>query len=145
MDQEAFEKYLKERYEDQVAWYDRKAAANQRMYRWFQWGVIVLSAVTPILVAAGGEWQRWSAVVVSAFVAVGTAGLKAFKYQENWVNYRTTCETLRKEIHYLNARSDDYGEAANPYRRFVERVEALISRENTLWLSATAKQEEQSV
>lgn len=145
MNQNEFDNYLKQRYEPQIAWYDSKAIANQRQYGTLQWGVLILSAVTPVLVAVGGEWQRWSAVVVSALVAIGTAALKTFKYQENWINYRTTCETLRKEIHFLNAKAGDYREVNDPLARFVERVEALISRENTLWLSPQAKKEEKSV
>ena len=47
MDQEAFSKYLKDRYQDQVDWYDRKAGQNQKIYRRFQWALIWLSAVTP--------------------------------------------------------------------------------------------------
>ena len=37
MDQDAFSKYLAKRYEDQIAWYDRKAARNQTTYTWMQW------------------------------------------------------------------------------------------------------------
>ena len=84
-------------------------------------------------------WVRWVAVVISALVAIGTSVLKTFKYQENWINYRTTCETLRKEIHYYNASLNDYNFSNDPMALFVERVEALISRENTLWLTVQKK------
>ena len=144
MSQGTFDAYVKNRYEVKIAWYNHKAIANQRIYRWLQWGILVLAAVTPILVAVGGEWLRWSAVVIASLVAIGTAALKAFKYQENWINYRTTCETLRKEIHFFDARVGEYRTAEDPSALFVERVEALISRENTLWLTTrTDSTEEQ--
>lgn len=135
MENSEFEKYLKERYYPQIKWYDNKSIRNQKMYRIFQWGVIILAAATPVLIAINGSWERWSAVVISCLVAIGTASLKTFKYQENWVNYRTTCETMRKEIYYYNAAIDDYKESDNPMGLFVKRVESLISRENTLWLT----------
>lgn len=50
MAQEEFQKYLKERYEDQAQWYNQKATANKKVYLFFQWGLIVLSAITPILI-----------------------------------------------------------------------------------------------
>ena len=134
-----FEKYLEERYHPQVKWYDMKAISNQSTYKIIQWLVIILAAVTPVLVAIGGTWERWVAVVISALVAIGTSVLKTFKYQENWINYRTTCETLRKEIHYYNASINDYGTSHDPMALFIERVEALISRENTLWLTVQKK------
>lgn len=141
MNQEDFQKYLKERYENQTDWYDKKSIWNQKMYRRFQWAVIVLSAITPVLVAIVAirpevKVTSWPAVVISALVAIGTTSLKTFKYQENWINYRTTCETLRKEIHFYNAGVGDYKDTDDRQTLFVERVEALISRENTMWLTA---------
>ena len=133
MDAEDFQKYLKERYEDQTNWYDKKSILNQKMYRRFQWTVIILSAVTPVLVAI--EATRWPAVVISALVAIGTTALKTFKYQENWINYRTTCETLRKEIYFYNACMGNYRDVEDREVLFVERIESLISRENTMWLT----------
>ncbi|MEW6608769.1 MAG: DUF4231 domain-containing protein [bacterium] len=142
-----FQEYLKERYENQIAWYDQKAIWNQKRYKIFQWSVIVLSAITPILVviAVGGEWQRWTAVVVSALVAIGTTALKTFKYQENWINYRTTCETLRKEIYYYQAGIQGYEDSEDREALFIERVESLISRENTLWIISQKQEEKKAM
>lgn len=142
MNQEDFQKYLKERYEDQINWYDKKSVWSQKMYKRFQGAVIVLSAITPILVAIGVDEARWPAVVISALVAIGTTSLKTFKYQENWINYRTTCETLRKEIHFYKAGVSDYKDTGDAEALFIERVEALISRENTMWLTTHLPKEE---
>jgi len=147
MDKEKFDKYLKDRYYDQMNWYDRKAMSNQKCYRFYQWALIVLSAVTPVLVAVdkGDIWPcLWLITLVSsALVAIMTSALKVFKYQENWISYRTTCETLRKEIHFYESGSGAYESAVDREGLFVERVESLISRENTLWLAAR-KQDQKS-
>ena len=96
MDAKEFEKFITERFKDQVDWYDRKAMYNQKMYKQFQWIVIVLSASTPVLVALDG-FLHWIAIAISSVVAILTTALKTFRYQEHWLNYRTTCETLKKE------------------------------------------------
>lgn len=146
MEDNEFKKYLNERYYPQIEWYDKKAIWNQKLYKIFQWGIIILASVTPILVIIGDTWivGHWSAVLTSCLVAIGAASLKTFKFQENWINYRTTCETLRKEIHYYNARVDDYGDSNDPMGLFIKRVEALISRENTLWLAVQKQKKENS-
>ena len=144
MEEKEFEKYLEERYYPQVNWYDKKAIYNQKVYKFLQCFIIILAAVTPILVVIEGDFQKWSAVVTSALVAIGTASLKTFKFQENWINYRTTCETLRKEIHYFKAGIEDYHVSDDPAGVFVKRVESLISRENTLWLTAQEQKENKS-
>ena len=140
MDQEAFSKYLTERYEDQIGWYDKKAADNQRIYRRLQWSVIVLAAITPVLIALDMderliEGLGYVPTVTSAIVAILTAGLSTFKYQEHWINYRTTCETLRKEKNYYDAGLGDYRTTTDREALFIDRVESLISRENTMWVS----------
>ena len=105
-----------------------------------QWTVIVLAAITPILIQLDlkslGDFPGHLATLTAVVVAILTAGLKTFKYQENWINYRTTCETLRKEKHLYDADLDEYGRSKDKEAVFVERVESLISRENTMWFSA---------
>lgn len=137
MKAEDFEKYLKERYQDQVDWYDRKARWNHQMYQVFQWSAIFFSAATPVLIVVYDGWTRWLAASIAFLVAIVTSGLKTFKYQENWVNYRTTAETLKKEKYYYDANIEGYQNLEDiKYKQalFVDRVEQLISRENTLWV-----------
>jgi len=137
MNKEEFEEYLKKRYYDQIKWYDDQARFNKKVYKGLQMTVIVLSALTPILIGIPSLPfidQRSLAIVISLMVAIFTSTLTTFKYHENWINYRTTCETLKKEIHYYQAKIHEYANSRDPEALFVERVERLISRENTLWL-----------
>ena len=140
MDTERFQNYLKERYYDQINWYDNKSLWNQKWYRRLQGGLIVFSAMTPVLIAI--DWRlptypllRWIPIITAVLVAILASALKTFKFQENWINYRTTCETLKKEIYFYEVGIDEYANAEDKEALFVERVENLISRENTLWLS----------
>ena len=80
-------------------------------------------------------WVKSLSLITSVLVAILATSLKTFKFEENWVNYRTTCETLKKEIHFFNAGLDEYKDSQDREGLFVRRVEALISRENTLWLT----------
>lgn len=48
------------------------------------------------------------------------------------------------ERYYYNARVDDYGDFNDPMGLFIKRVEALISRENTLWLAVQKQKKENS-
>jgi hypothetical protein len=133
MNSQDFEKYLKERYYPQIDWYDKKAVQNKHKYTMLQWGLIILSAITPIIIAL--DLVKPIPIIISSFVAILTTGIKTFKFQENWINYRTTCETLKKEIHFYSTGIDDYTNIKDKEAKFVERVESLISRENTLWLT----------
>lgn len=134
MTDEEFRKYINTRYEPQIEWYSRRAKRNHNAYLVFQWLAVVLSALTPILIVVGDGWLKWLAVAVAALVAISTSAVKTFKYQEQWINYRTTCETLKKEIHLHDANIHDYAHTNDKKALFVDRVESLRSRENTLWV-----------
>ncbi len=147
MEQQIFEKYLQERYQDQIDYYEDKAGYNQRIYRRMQWTLIVLAALTPVLIELDlnsvlGKGFGHLAAMTSVAVAILTAALKTFKYQENWINYRTTCEALKKEKYLYNAGLSDYQQSEDREAQFVDRVEALLARENTLWLSVQKKKED---
>lgn len=135
MEQELFEKYLKERYEKEINWYDTTSTKNKKFYNFFQWGAISISAIVPVLVACLPEKIKWITATIAAILAIITAALKAFKYQENWLNFRTIAESLKKEKHFYDAELNDYSNSSDKEAVFVERVEALISKENSLWIS----------
>jgi hypothetical protein len=146
MDQSQFDKYVNDRYVTETAWYDRKSTRNQVWYRTLQWGLIFLSASTPAIIAlaqktASPSWLKSLSLIASVLVAILATSLKTFKFEENWIGYRSTCETLKKEIYFYRAGIDEYNNCSDREALFVKRVEALISRENTSWL-ATAKEKQ---
>lgn len=145
MEQQRFDDYLQNRYRDQIDWYDKKSMSNQNTYKNIQKVLIILSASTPVLIAITFYYfTKWYValfpIVISVIVAILTSVVKTFKYQENWMNYRTICETLKKEYYLYQAEIGDYGDTVDKEALFVERVESLISRENSLWIE-TCKEE----
>ncbi len=142
MDGNAFAQYLKDRYEDQISWYKGKADANKRLYQIFQWTVIILAAIVPVLVTAAPSTLEekhssiwWITVIASVLLAIGTAGVKTFKFQENWITYRATSERLMQEKFFYDGGVGEYGESGDRESLFVKRVEALISGESSQWVS----------
>lgn len=129
-------KFLEGRYKEQVDWYDQKAISNKKWNNILQILVIVVAAILPV--SAVLEF-KWPTVVLSAIVAIGTGILKFCKFEEHWHNYRTTCETLKKEKSYYDANIGEYKTAAEPEELFVERVENLISQAHTKWDTAVKK------
>lgn len=142
MDQDKFQAYLKDRYEDQINWYSDSASKNKRFYNFFQWSVIIFSASLPVLIVSVPDFWKWVTVILSILLAIGTAGLKTFKFQENWINYRIISEMLKKEKHYYDAKFDEYANASDKEALFVDRVEAIISREHNLWITTHIQKEE---
>lgn len=132
---------LWERLEAQIAWYDRKASANQRAYKWSKVSIIVLAISLPVLAEYGhiGEFERAPAFLVglAAGAILLLEGLQHLnKWQENWILYRSTCEGLRHEQHLFHEKAGPYvglkPEAAN--RVLAERTGALAMAEHSKWV-----------
>ncbi|MBI4686060.1 MAG: DUF4231 domain-containing protein [Nitrospirae bacterium] len=142
MDQDRFQDYLNDRYKDQVNWYSDSASKNKRFYNFFQWSVIIFSTSLPVLIVSIPDSWKWVTVILSILLAIGTAGLKTFKFQENWINYRIISEMLKKEKHCYDANLNDYAIASDKEALFVDRVEAIISKESDLWVTTHIQKKE---
>jgi len=71
-------------------------------------------------------WLKTVSLITSVLVAILATSLKTFKLEENWLNYRTTCETLKKVIHFYRAGIDDYKNSEDKEALFVREVRPLF-------------------
>jgi len=129
--------YLENRLEDQIAWYDDKAEWNQNWFKRLQVIVIVAGALVPFLSGLTPGEEVWSKVLVGSLgvmIAAFTAVLGLYKFQENWIQYRITCESLKREKHVFSAGVAPYA-GTDAFDLLVSRVESLISSERTNWVS----------
>jgi hypothetical protein len=140
MNKEDFDKYLTQRYENQRNWYSKKSNINKKVYTWFQWIVLILAAIIPVLIIC--EKTKLYAAGLSVILAILNGSLKTFRYQEKWINYRTVSESMKKEKQYFDAELYDYQDQ-NKYKIFIEKIEKLISRENVLWVNIVKKKKEE--
>jgi hypothetical protein len=157
MEKEVFDRYVQERYMKQMEYYSNSASKNQKKYKVFQWTLIILSALTPVLAAlstvvlshdksnaVGSELIQILLVIVSSIVAILTTGLKTFQYQELWAIYRTTYEQLKPEIYYYDFSIGPYAEAGvDKESLFVSRIEAILNKERTQWPASKKLQDKQ--
>ena len=147
MTSQNLEQYIAKRYQDQLEWYSNKATINKKWYHRYQVAVAALSGIITVTVALGMHYRDrigWQiASLIGSAVAAALVGLqKAFRFHENWVEYRTTAEQLKKERYYHAFRCGDYSSAESADRLFVERVEALISKQNTHWTTGIINSQE---
>jgi hypothetical protein len=133
--------FIDGRYKEQVDWYSDRAGRNKKFYFVFQWITVGFSSAVPALVIGMPNDLKWVTASISVVVAIGTSAIKTFKYQEIWLNYRTISETLKKEYVFYTHGLGDYAKAEDKGRMFIERVETLISRENSLWVISMTDEE----
>lgn len=112
-----------------------KVKKQKKMNKIASYFVLIVSALIPLIVNLSFD-QIWMKLIISILGVVITIseGFANFnKYSENWIEYRTVCETLRHEKYMYLSKSGVYLDGNFSF--FVERVESVISQENVNWAS----------
>lgn len=133
--------YFKERLDDQIAWYDAKSQSNQKSFKRLRVCEIVLACSLPILVGLPESTMPYATAIAGLFgvaIAILSSVLALYKFEENWIEYRNTCESLKHQRFLYMTRSEPYHDT-DAFNRLVSCVEGLISKENSNW-SQTVRQ-----
>lgn len=129
------EEYMTIRVDEQIDWYDAKSITNQRAFKILQVVIIAAAATIPFLsgyIDSDSSSLTYVIGALGVIIAIISAVLGVYKFQENWIEYRTTCESLKHEKYRFLTRSSPY-DTEDDFSLFVDRVEALISKENSNW------------
>jgi hypothetical protein len=133
--------YIEERFNPMIEWYDGKAAWAKTRYLRVQAATVVGGALVPVLVnidlaafAYGPQILRGATTAISILVVILVALEGVLHYREQWVNYRSTEQFMRKEYYSFVAADGLYesvgDDSAAALRKFIERVEQAMSAEN---------------
>jgi hypothetical protein len=132
------EEYISSRVDDQIGWYGRKSKTAQRWFKGLR-GIEIVSAATIPLIAGFAEDPFPVTLVVGllgALIAIISSLVSLNQFQENWIEYRTTCESLKHEKFLFLTKAEPYHKD-DSFRLFVQRVKSLISKENSAWSQYT--------
>lgn len=127
------DEYIKKRVVDQIDWYDRNSRSAKSAFKNLRRIEIIAAASIPF-VAGLGDWS-WAGHIVSilgVIVVILAAFQSLGQHHENWLEYRTTCESLKHEKFLFLTKSAPY-DSDSAFGLFVERIEALLSKQNTSW------------
>lgn len=126
---------------DQITWYDAKSVFHQRWFKRLKGLQLVAAALVPVFATL--DLMGWLTASLGALIMVLEGVQQLNQHQQNWVSYRSTCESLRHEEHLFRAEAGPYGKATDPARLLAERVEGLISQEHADWVERREEAAEQ--
>ena len=134
------EEYIEQRLNDQIVWYDRKSGTNQRWFKRLRFAEIVAAATIPFLSGFAGNSLPIKIAIgaLGVLVAVVASLLGLLQLQVHWIEYRATAESLRREKFLFLTQTEPY-DKDDAFHLLVQRVEALLSNENTEWTQSMMK------
>lgn len=130
------QEYISTRLDPEIKWYSKKSQHCQKMYKGFQITEIILASFIPLL-SAYAETYTIIAIMVGIFgaiIAIIESVTKLYKYHENWIQYRTTCELLKYQKYLFLTNSYPYNDTEETKENiFIKNIENIISSENNQW------------
>ena len=138
------DEYLEKRLKEQIDWYDAKSLASQKLFKRLRATEIVAAAMIPFLsgIAISNPGFTLVGTVLVGILGMAVTIIAGFlslgQYQENWTEYRMTCESLLKEKLVFETGVEPYN-GDDAFHLLVQRVENLVSKENTHWGQYTIK------
>ncbi|MGC2112717.1 MAG: DUF4231 domain-containing protein [Candidatus Korobacteraceae bacterium] len=124
-----------ERLEDQIRWYDQKSTRNMRWFKRLKITEILAAAAIPFLAVSNVPDSRWITGALGMLITVLEGMLQLNQYHENWIGYRSTCESLKHEKFTFLAHAAPYSNVSDPRALLAERIESLVSQEHAKWAS----------
>lgn len=129
------EEYIKERVEEQIKWYEKKSRINKNYFNRLKLLEIILALFIPFFTnyITENNIEMKQLIGIFGIMVAAVAGiLSLFKFQENWVEYRPTAESFKHEKYLFITNTGVYGEEEG-FEKFVERIESIISKQNSNW------------
>lgn len=131
---------IMERLEDQIGWYDRKSLTNQRVFKRIKMIEIAAAALIPFLAASNLPRTTYVTGALGVLITILEGMLHLNQYEQNWIAYRSTCESLKHEKYVYLGKAAPYAAAPDPHALLAERIESLVSQEHAKWASVQQQQ-----
>lgn len=122
--------YLKSRLDDQIKWYSKKSTQNKRWFYYLRGSELVIAALIPTLFYL--EFVKAFIPLLGALVTILLGFLSLLKFQELWISYRTTSESLKHHKFLYLTKTSPYSSDIR-LSILVQNIESLISKENSIW------------
>ena len=134
--------YISTRLDPQIEWYDKKSMHAQK--RQFQVIEIILAAFIPLLSGYTSLCDLIPTIIgiLGAIIVIIESITKLYKYHENWIQYRSSCEMLLYQKHLYLTHSFPYNPNDETIDNiFIKNVEDIISAENRHWQGINTAEE----
>lgn len=139
------EKIVLDRLIDQAGWYGKKSGSAQKKYKLIKVTEIIAAALIPFFSPLKFPYVSFLVGGLGVLITILEGVLQLYQFQRIWTVYRATFEALTHEKFLFLARAGLYSDPKiNAVALLAERVEAIMSQENTKWVSLQSQQNQKT-
>ena len=116
---------------------DRKLSEAVGSYRFKRIKIIerTPAALIPFVSAFNFQHMAWVSGGLGVVITVLEGMLHLNQYEQNWITYRSTSESLKHEKYVYLGKAGPYVGSADAHALLADRVESLVSQEHAKWAS----------
>jgi len=134
----AEEKYLADRVDNQIDWYDNKSVKYKKYATRLTIATFISTAFIPFISGLGffippDNWLPLIIGILGLNSTICTGILEMKKFRELWISYRQTCEKLKHEKNLYETKTGKYCDDLTKFNIFVENIEAILISEHSDW------------
>ncbi|SFT99077.1 DUF4231 domain-containing protein [Arthrobacter sp. ov118] len=121
----------------QFQWYDHAATRNRRAYQILKFLALGAGAAVTVLAALGAP-----APITASFgaaIVVIESGQQIGQFHPNWINYRTSAETMRQHGFFYAAGVAPYNDPHTRCDRLAQVMRKTITAESGTWADTVRK------
>jgi hypothetical protein len=137
--EEKFSEYYRDRFQEQLNWYERRANHYKRIEALLSIIAFISAILTPVSIAVLPYSYRAIPIVLSVGLVICLAISRIFNFGGRWLNYISTAQLLRREAILYQSAAGEYGNSEKAHEAFIDKIESIISKEKSLWLTTLAE------
>lgn len=122
----------------ELYFYSSKAILYKRVYICLSLFTVLMPAIVTGISSFATITPIYIKMLITVFSTVSTVSagiLGIFRVRDHWINYRTNCERLKKEIVLYTEKIAPHNNISDEqsYKLFIERCEEIIGDERNHW------------
>ena len=136
------ETYMKDVVDDQIDWHDKKAIFHQKRYKKRIKLITLMSLLIPIVSILNFDSEILMLLkdiiiaLLGAAISFLTYTLNLDKDHKNWIDYRNTCEALKREKQLYLFSVGKYSDIQNKDTLFVQATQDILNKQNSNWTTS---------
>lgn len=138
--------YINDRIQPKVDEYNTKAIRNRKLFYFWQAIAIVSAALVPVFtgfIKDGDSELKWLVAILGGTSAVVAGLLSLFKFQENWIRYRSTHQDLDSHLSQFKIGVGIYGDRKYAFAQLAENCESILKAEIGQWAESRKKEKDE--